>query len=88
MITEPPLLPGGVNVIVACPLPETAMMFVGASGALNGVTELLGLDEILSPISFVATTVNVYAVPFERPVTVIGEDPPVALNPPTLEVTV
>jgi hypothetical protein len=36
---------------------------------------------------FVAVTVNVYAVPFERPVTVIGEAP-VAVKFPGLDVTV
>jgi hypothetical protein len=36
----------------------------------------------------VAVTVNVYDVPFVRPVTVIGDDAPVAVNPPGFEVTV
>lgn len=29
-----------------------------------------------------------YAVPFVSPVTVIGDEPPVAVNPPVLDVTV
>ena len=33
-------------------------------------------------------TVNVYVVPFVSPVIVIGEDPPVAVNPPIFELTV
>ena len=37
---------------------------------------------------FVATTVNVYAVPLVNPVTVIGLDEPVAVSPPGLDVTV
>ena len=52
-----------------------------------GVTELLAADAVLVPAAFVAVTVNVYAIPFVRPRTVIGEDPPVAVWPP-LEVTV
>jgi hypothetical protein len=36
----------------------------------------------------VAVTVNVYAVPLVRPVTVMGEAEPVAVMPPGLEVTV
>jgi hypothetical protein len=45
-------------------------------------------DVVLVPTEFVAVTVNVYEVPFVSPVTVIGEAPPVAVNPPTFEVTV
>jgi hypothetical protein len=39
------------------------------------------------PLALVAVTVNVYAVPFERPVTVIGLAP-VPVNPPGDEVAV
>jgi len=88
VIEEPPFDTGAVKEIVACPLPLTATIFVGASGIVAGVIELLVLDEILVPIEFVAVTVNVYAVPFARPVIVIGEVPPVALKPPVFEVTV
>jgi hypothetical protein len=65
-----------------------ATTFVGASGAVSGVTELLAIDAELVPALFVAVTVNVYATPFVNPVTVIGKVVPVALNPPMLEVTV
>jgi hypothetical protein len=61
---------------------------VGASGEVAGVTLLLADDAVLVPIAFVAVTVNVYAWPFVRPVTVIGEDPPYAVNPPVFELTV
>jgi len=40
------------------------------------------------PSAFVAVTVNVYAVPFTNPVTVIGEPGPEAVKPPGLAVTV
>jgi hypothetical protein len=40
------------------------------------------------PIALVAVTVKVYAVPFVKPVTVIGLDAPVAVMLPGLEVTV
>lgn len=65
-----------------------ATRFAGASGMVAGVTELLAPDDVLVPIAFVAVTVNVYAVPFVRPVIVIGDEPPEAVNPPVLEVTV
>ncbi len=51
------------------------------------MTELDALEAELVPTEFVAVTVKVYAVPLLRPVTVIGEEPPVAIWPP-LEVTV
>jgi hypothetical protein len=40
------------------------------------------------PVEFVAVTVNVYAVPLVKPDTVIGEDAPVPVKLPGLEVTV
>ena len=39
------------------------------------------------PEAFVAFTVNVYAVPLVRPVMVIGEDFPVTVKFPGVEVT-
>jgi hypothetical protein len=85
---EPPLLAGALNETVAWPLPGVAVTPVGEPGIVDGVTELLALDAVLVPIEFVAVTVNVYAVPFVRPVTVIGDEPPVAVNPPVFELTV
>ena len=58
------------------------------AGGAAGVTAPLIADTELVPMAFVAVTVNVYAVPFVRPVTVIGDAPPVAEKPPTVEVTV
>jgi hypothetical protein len=68
VMAEPPLLTGGVNVIVASPLPRTAVTLVGAFGVVAGVIELLVDDEELVPFAFVAVTVNVYIVPLVRPV--------------------
>jgi hypothetical protein len=61
---------------------------VGAPGVVAGTIELLVAEAIPVPCAFVAVTVNVYVTPFVRPVTVIGELPPVPVNPPGLEVTV
>jgi hypothetical protein len=61
---------------------------VGASGEVAGVTEFVALEAVLVPIALVAVTVNAYVVPLVRPVTVIGDEAPVAVNPPVLEVTV
>jgi hypothetical protein len=88
VIAEPPLLPGAENVIVACPLPAVAVPMVGVPGVVAGVIELLVAEADPVPISFVAVTVKVYVVPLVRPVMTIGEAPPVAVIPPTLEVTV
>jgi hypothetical protein len=52
-----------------------------------GVTLELALEVAVSPVDDVALTVNVYAVPFVNPVTVIG-DVPVAVILPGLEIAV
>jgi hypothetical protein len=44
-------------------------------------------DAVDVPLTLVAVTVNVYAVPFVNPVTVIGEDP-VPVSPPGDDVAV
>ena len=77
-----------MNEIVASPFPATALTEVGAPGTVAGVTELEAEEATPVPTAFVAVTVKVYAVPFVKPVTVIGELPPVAVCPPTFEVTV
>ncbi len=69
-------------------MPRTADTLVGASGTVAGTTELLVPEETLVPFAFVAVTVKVYVVPFVKPVTTSGDDPPVAVNPPGLDVTV
>jgi hypothetical protein len=88
VIAEPPLLPGGVKVIVAEPLPAVAVPIVGAPGTVDGTTELLVPEGVLVPAELVAVTVNVYVVPFVRPVTTSGDAPPVAVKPPLFDVTV
>jgi hypothetical protein len=54
----------------------------------TGVTEPLAEDAEDVPIAFVAVTVNVYAVPLLKPLTVIGDEAPVPVKPPGLDVTV
>ena len=58
---------------------------VGARGKV-----VMGSDalETLVPPLPVAVTVKVYAVPLDKPVTIIGEDVPVAVNDPGELVTV
>ena len=53
-----------------------------------GVTELDAEEAEPVPALLVAVTVKVYAVPFVRPVTVIGLAEPVAVIPPGDDVTV
>jgi hypothetical protein len=88
VIVEPPLLTGASKETVASPLPRTAETLVGAPGTVAGTIELLVPEGVPVPTAFVAVTVNVYVVPFTRPVMIIGEEPPVAVKPPTFEVTV
>jgi hypothetical protein len=58
------------------------------NAATAGVTEFDAEDAAPVPIAFVAVTVNVYAVPLLKPETVNGLEPPVAVKPPGLDVTV
>ena len=62
---------GAVNVTVACAFPAVAVPMVGAPGTVAGVTLLDAAEAGPVPTALVAVTVNVYAVPFARPVTVI-----------------
>ena len=57
--------------MTAVPFPEVADTFIGAVGTLaatNGITAFDGSLASEVPTPFVATTVNVYEVPFVRPV--------------------
>jgi hypothetical protein len=85
---EPPSNAGADQDTLALLSPIAAATFVGASGTVAGVTELLATDAVLVPAALLAVTVKVYAVPFERPVIVIGDEPPVAVKLPVFELTV
>jgi hypothetical protein len=88
IIDEPPSDEGALNEIVASPFPRTAVTPVGDPGVEAGVIEFDGVELALVPTLFFAVTVNVYEVPLERPVIMIGELPPVATNPPIFDATV
>ena len=88
MIADPPFELGALNETVAWPFPDVALTPVGTPGVVAGTTELLVADAVLVAYALLAVTVNVYAVPFVRPVIVIGDDPPYATKPPVLDVTV
>jgi hypothetical protein len=91
VIALPPLLSGAVKVTLACVLPGKAAALVGAPGTVAGVTLFDASDGALEPTALVATTVNVYAVPFTRPVTTCDVPVPPALlsTPPAgLDATV
>ena len=63
-----PPLPA-VTVTVACPSPATAVGVAGIPG-VPGTTAFDAADAAEVPSLFVAVEVNVYEVPFDRPVTV------------------
>ncbi len=70
MMGLPPSDCGGVHDTTADASPGLAETAVGGSGRVAGTT---GVDEVDTgpvPTAFVAVTVNVYAVPFVKPVTV------------------
>ena len=89
VITAPPVFVGAVKLTVALPLLTIAEILVGAPGAIAaGVTADDALEAVPVPTELVATTVKVYAMPLVNPVTVIGDDVPVAVRAPGEEVTV
>jgi hypothetical protein len=89
VIADPPVFVGAVKLTVALPLLPVALIPVGVPGAVTaGVTDDDAVEAVPVPTELVATTVKVYAVPLVRPVTVIGEEVPVAVIPPGEEVTV
>ena len=62
VISDPPLLVGGVNVIEACAFPAVAVPIIGASGTVigaEGMTEFETELALLVPLAFVAVTVKV-----------------------------
>jgi hypothetical protein len=90
-MADPPSLPGALKATEACALPPVAVPIVGAPGTvdgLDGVAEFDAADSALLPTALVAWTVNVYGVPFDRPVTVRGELAPEAVKPPGVEIAV
>ena len=86
----PPLDAGAVQFTVAEASPAVADTPVGAPGTVDGVTALEGADAGLGPLALLATTVNVYEVPFVNPPTVAVVAPAAAeaVAPPGDAVTV
>ena len=74
--------------MVACVSPGVADPMVGAPGGTTapGVALLEGPDAAPGPAALVAMTVQVYAVPLVRPLTMIGELGPVLENAPQVAV--
>jgi len=87
-MVAPPSFAGAVKETVAWVFPPVADTPVGGPGTVLDVAELEGEDADEVPTAFLATTVKVYVTPLVRPVTTRGEEDPVAVNPPGLEVTV
>jgi hypothetical protein len=65
-----------------------AVPIVGACGTVVAVIELEALESAESPTAFVALTTNVYAVADCNPVTVNGDDAPVTVYEPGVDVAV
>lgn len=87
-VTPPEPTAPAVYATVAEASPAVAVPIVGALGLTPGVTDPDAEDAAETIPLFVAVTVNVYAVPAVRPVTVIGEDEAVPVIPPGLDVAV
>ena len=82
MIVGPPLDAGAVQVTVTdVGLAMVAVPIVGAPDTVTtGVTALDAVDALDVPAEFVAVVVNVYAVPFVKPVTAHEPDAPVTVQ--------
>jgi hypothetical protein len=87
-MASPPSETGAVHVNDTCVLPRVGVTPVGAPGTVVGVAAADADDAEPVPTVFVAVTVNVYAVPFVRPLTVHVSDAVVHVKPPGLDVTV
>jgi len=90
VIALPPFDAGAEKFTVAEASPAVAVTPVGAPGGVTveGVTLFEAADAGPVPIALVAFTLNVYAVPFVSPDTVIGLDAAEPVNPPGLDVVV
>jgi hypothetical protein len=88
VIALPPFDVGATKATLADELPAVATAPVGAPGTVAGVTAVEADEAAELPIAFVATTVKVYAVPFVKHVTFIGEVAPIPVKLPGEEVTV
>ena len=75
----PPLELGAVKWIVAEPTPAVAAPMMGAPGTEAGVTLLESAEATLSPITFLAMTLQLTDTPLLRPLTLIGGVRPSAL---------
>jgi hypothetical protein len=82
VIGKPPVFAGAVKLTMALPLPGVAATVPGAPGSPRGTTTDDGKDACPSPATDVAVTVNVYGVPFARPVTTSGLFVPDTEAPP------
>jgi len=83
VIAEPPLDAGMVNATVADVDPDAVTVpMVGAPGTVTGVTGVDGADAADVPPAFVAAAVNVYVVPFVRPLTSHDPESPATVHVP------
>jgi hypothetical protein len=87
VIGAPPVDDGASQVTRADASREDAATEVAAPGAAAGTTTPEGTEAAPEPTSFTAATVNVYVVPFVRPVTVHDVVAVIHVNPPGDEVT-
>jgi hypothetical protein len=89
VIDAPPVPDGAVHETTDWPFaPAVAEMPVGASGTVEGTAAADALEAVPVPDAFVAVTLNVYEVPFARPLTVQVLAEVVQVNDPGVEVTV
>ena len=67
-------------------LPLDGPVRVNVVAATYGVDELDAEDSTELPTALVARTVNVYDVPLDKPLTIIGDDAPVLTKEPGVDI--
>ncbi len=77
-VTDEPLSSDAFHVTVTRWSPRRPVTPVGAAGTVAGMIELLSAEAGDVPCALLATTVNVYKVPFERPAIVHDNAAPFA----------
>ena len=86
MIIDPPSEVGALKLMVTRPSPAVAIPMTGALGTVDGVTLFDAAEEAPVPTALDAATMQVTALPFANPETVIGDATPELLRVPQVAV--
>jgi hypothetical protein len=83
-ILDPPLNEGGLQFMRTCAFSGTRLTKLGISGTVKGMTYAEYSEGNDSPAAFDAVTLNLYSLPFDKPLTITFEDPEPKYTPTIL----